>query len=79
MLCTLEGHTGSANCVSLSPDGSKIVSGSRDKTIKVWDAVTGAVLSTLEGHVDCVNSVSFSPDGSKTIHLTLVPTANGDI
>ena len=32
-------HSGDINSVAFSPDGSTIVSGSDDKTIKVWDAV----------------------------------------
>ena len=30
-------HNGDINSVAFSPDGTKIVSGSDDKTIKVWD------------------------------------------
>jgi len=36
---TLEGHTEGVRSVSFSPDGSRIVSGSLDKAVKVWDAV----------------------------------------
>jgi WD40 repeat protein len=38
------------------------VSGSRDETVRLWDAATGALLQTLEGHSDSVTSVAFSPD-----------------
>jgi WD40 repeat protein len=31
-------HSGDINSVAFSPDGTKIVSGSHDKTIKVWDS-----------------------------------------
>ena len=31
-------HSGDINSVAFSPDGTKIVSGSRDETIKVWDS-----------------------------------------
>ena len=49
--------------VSLSEDGSRIVSGSGDKTVRVWDAVSGeCVLGPLEGHTSGVRSVSFSGD-----------------
>ncbi|KZP17439.1 hypothetical protein FIBSPDRAFT_1046926 [Athelia psychrophila] len=54
--------------VAFSPDGTKIVSGSGDKTVRVWDAVTGqAALPPLEGHEDLVWSVAFSPDGTKIV------------
>ena len=53
------------NSVSFSPDGTKVASGSDDKTVKLWDVTSGECLQTLEGHSDYVKSVSFSPDGTK--------------
>lgn len=48
--------------VAFSPDGRHIVSGSRDNTIRLWDAQTGVQAgSPLQGHTDSVNSVAFSP------------------
>ena len=39
--------------VSFSPDGSRIVSGSDDSSVRVWDASSGeCVLGPLEGHTD---------------------------
>ncbi|KAI5117200.1 hypothetical protein M0805_004970 [Coniferiporia weirii] len=57
--------TGSSiECVAYSLDGRHIVSGSRDKTLKIWDAQTGdAVGEPLTGHEDWVRSVAYSPDG----------------
>jgi WD40 repeat protein len=43
------------------------VSGSWDKTVKVWDAQTGQETLTLKGHSDFVTSVSFSPDGKRIV------------
>jgi WD40 repeat protein len=40
-----------------------VASASYDKTVRLWDAVTGAALRTLEGHSGSVSSVAFSPDG----------------
>ncbi|MBV6341484.1 hypothetical protein [Candidatus Magnetobacterium casense] len=57
------GHAGSVNSISYSPDGRFIASGSGDKTVKIWDASTGALILTLSGHTDFVRSVSYSPDG----------------
>ena len=42
-------------------DGKSVVSGSDDKTVRVWDAATGKEVQKLEGHSAHVNSVSFSP------------------
>jgi tRNA A-37 threonylcarbamoyl transferase component Bud32 len=46
-----------------SPDGKWIASTSDDKTVKVWDAVTGELVFTLSGHTVTVTTVAFSPDG----------------
>ncbi|EDR12082.1 uncharacterized protein LACBIDRAFT_314289 [Laccaria bicolor S238N-H82] len=60
----LAGHNDKVASVAFSPDGRHIVSGSWDKTIRVWDAQTGqSVIDPLKGHDDRVTSVAFSPDG----------------
>jgi hypothetical protein len=59
----LQGHTGSVVSVAWSPDGKTLASGSGDKTIKLWEAATGKLLTTLEGHTGTVVSVAWSPDG----------------
>ena len=59
----LHGHTNCVQSVAFSPDGKCIVSGSEDKTIRLWDAETGGMLqSPLEGHEDSVWCVAFSPE-----------------
>ncbi|KZV60619.1 WD40 repeat-like protein [Peniophora sp. CONT] len=61
----LTGHTGPVSSVVFSPDGTRVVSGSDDKTIRIWNAETGqAVGKPLEEHAGHVNSVVFSPDGA---------------
>jgi serine/threonine protein kinase len=62
---TLQGHSNTVKSVSFSPDGSRIVSGSWDTTVRVWGAETGQLAFTLKGHSDSVNSVAFSPDGKR--------------
>jgi len=58
------GHSGTVHCTSYSPNGCYIVTGSKDKTIRIWDAETGeAVGKPLEGHTRGVTSVTYSPDG----------------
>ncbi|MCH7686026.1 MAG: hypothetical protein IH899_04990 [Planctomycetes bacterium] len=37
----MKGHTGDVNNVAFSPDGRRIVSGNRDETLTVWDALSG--------------------------------------
>jgi WD40 repeat protein len=62
------GHTAWLSSVAFSPDGKKIVSGSNDKTLRVWDADSGSgILGPLVGHKNSVTSVAFSPDGKKIV------------
>ena len=49
--------------VVFSADGQMLASASRDKTIRVWDALTGKHKKTLNGHTAPVNGAAFSPDG----------------
>jgi WD40 repeat protein len=49
--------------VAFSPDGRTALSGSGDKTIKLWDVATERLLRTFTGHSDRISSVAFSPDG----------------
>ncbi|KAL1897798.1 hypothetical protein Cpir12675_002225 [Ceratocystis pirilliformis] len=62
-LQTLEGHGRGVTSAVVSSDGLRLASGSRDNTVKVWDATSGACLQTLKGHDDWVRSVAFSEDG----------------
>ena len=66
-LQTLKGHSDYVHSVAYSPDGSRIISGSDDNTIKIWDVNIGTCLKTLEGHSNYVGSVSFSPDSIRII------------
>ncbi|KAE9390029.1 WD40 repeat-like protein, partial [Gymnopus androsaceus JB14] len=64
----LEGHDDCVRAVTFSPDGTKIVSGSNDKTIRIWNATTSAQIGDpIEGHDDWVYSVAFSPDGTRIV------------
>ena len=64
---TFRGHSVNVSSVSFSPDGKRIVSGSADKTLKVWDAATGQKTLTLKGHSRPVTSVNFSQEGQRIV------------
>jgi hypothetical protein len=54
--------------VAFSPDGRRLVSGSWDKTLRLWDAATGKPIGPpLQGHTNSVTSVAFSPDGRRLV------------
>jgi WD40 repeat protein/tetratricopeptide (TPR) repeat protein len=71
-LAILSGHTSTINRVAISPDGALIVTGSGDKTARVWDAKTGAELLKLEGHSEHINSVAVVPGSNRIV------TGSGD-
>ena len=58
------GHSAYVNAVTWSPDGIYIASGSSDKTVQVWDASRGGIITTYHGHAGDVNAVAWSPDGT---------------
>src|SRR5579872_2076182 len=60
----LVGHTDPVYSVDFTPDGTQIVTGSFDKTLKLWDAVTKKPLRTFTGHANLVLTVAVSKDGT---------------
>jgi hypothetical protein len=66
-LLDLNGHTGLVDSVAFSPDGTRVVTGSRDQTAKVWDTRPGTPLLDLKGHTADVISATFSPDGTRIL------------
>ncbi|KAG0366973.1 hypothetical protein BGX24_003463, partial [Mortierella sp. AD032] len=63
----LKGHTKSVNCIVFSPDPQLIASGSSDKTTRVWNAHSGALVIVLEGHKGVVTSIAFSSAGHQIV------------
>ena len=59
-------HQAAVNAVAFSPDGKTVLTGSDDKTARLWDAADGQPLGQPMAHQDAVKAVAFSPDG-KTV------------
>ena len=66
-LKTFRGHLERVDSMAFSPDGQRIVTGSSDRTARVWDAVSSSELFKLMGHDGPVNSVGFSQDGDRIV------------
>jgi WD40 repeat protein len=62
----LEGHTGYINSVALSADSRTVVSGSKDKTLRIWSVESGGCLLKLSA-ASAVLSVALSWDGSTVV------------
>jgi WD40 repeat protein len=54
-------HTQAASAVAFSPDGTRVVSGGEDHTVKLWEAASGRLLRTFVGHASGITSVAYAP------------------
>ena len=73
-LTEMRGHGGEVYTAAFSPDGKRLVTASRDKTARVWDASTGQELVQLR-HDNAVYSAAFSPDGRRIVTASADNTA----
>jgi hypothetical protein len=63
----LQGHTDVVIPVVVSPDGRRLLSGSKDRTMILWDRDTGRVLRRFRQQGGWVQSVAISPDGRRAL------------
>ena len=54
----IEGHIDRVSCVAVTKDNKYIISGSEDKTIRIWNILQKTQEAVLKGHVSCINSVA---------------------
>jgi WD40 repeat protein len=62
---TLGLHTDVVYGMDFTPDGSRLVTASGDKTLRFWNVATGEPLNVLKDHADGVYAVKYTQDGSK--------------
>ncbi len=60
---TLPGHLGGIPGIAVNRDGTLLASAGKDRTVRIWDAVSGRLLKILSDFRGPVQSVAFGPDG----------------
>ena len=68
-------HADSVRSAAFSPDGTRVVTASADKTARLWDAATGAPIGRPMKHEGAVRSAAFSPDGTRIVTASADGTA----
>ena len=59
----LTGHTSKVEAMAIAPDGTWLATASMDRTVRIWDPVTGRERAALTGHTSEVTAVAIAPDG----------------
>lgn len=67
---TFEGHNGRVAEVVVTPDGTRVISVSDDRTLQVWDLRSQRKLLTLEGHENYVHNAAVTPDSKKVVSVS---------
>ena len=72
------GHGAALTSAAFSPDGSQVVTGSTDNSLRLWDARSGRELAAINRHADAVNAAMFGPDGKTLLSASDDGTARLD-
>jgi len=65
--CKFVGHESGVHAVAVTPDGRYAVSGSFDKTLRLWELNTGKFIRNFEGHAGTVFGAAVTPDGQRIV------------
>jgi WD40 repeat protein len=65
----MNGHTDRITCIVYCPELSRVITGSRDDTARVWDVATGECVHELRGHTRSVKCAAVH--GTTYVHSTL--------
>lgn len=87
-----QGHRDQVFCVTFTPEGKYLISGSSDRTLKVWEVATGnlvrefhnptlkpAAMETPTAHPGWIYAVKLSQDGSRVVSVGSAPRNHGYI
>jgi WD40 repeat protein len=70
----LSGHSDQITSMAFSPDNKFLLTGSADKTTRLWDITSGQLLRVFSGHTSAVTSVNFTSDGKRIVTTSLDKT-----
>ena len=65
LLRTFSGHTSMVNAVVVTPDSKRVISGSGDTTLKIWDLETKEELFTLKAYTESITAAAVTADGNR--------------
>jgi RNA polymerase sigma factor (sigma-70 family) len=67
LVTKLRDFTGTVRAAAFGPDGTQIVAGCDDGTVRICDVETGEERAVLKGHTEAVTAVAFGPDGKQIV------------
>lgn len=67
LTCCLIGHAREVHACAMTPDGRRVVSAARDRTVRIWDPTRGAELGRLEGDAGDASCCAVTADGLRVV------------